>query len=344
MFEICGKFNFVFSRFRSRSLSGSYVLLVCLVLPFIVGCPVGLNRVPGDTELMKDKVTGGEYYLYIPSWHNNEQTWPVIVTCHGTNPWDTAWAQIHEWRGLAEKYGLIVVAPILKGVNSEQSWPIKSQIERQKRDERVILSIVHKTIMSLNGDPNRVYMVGWSGGGYAVYYTGLRNPQVFRALVSRMGSFDERLVSDVVDRLDPYQPIAIFMAARDIPMINKQCRAAYAWLKSHGMKRVRLREITGVHQRRPKVALDYFKEVTEKFAFVRVKAVKGVSGDSRRVQFYVTVDPKCRAIVWEFGDGEISNEQNPQHLYKKAGHYDVKVIIITARGARTERTLSIDVK
>ncbi len=330
--------------YRKRCVIGFVAFCFCGLLPFLTGCPVGLNRVPGDTELLRDKDTGAKYYLYIPSWHNNEQTWPVIVTCHGTNPWDTAWAQIHEWRRLAEKYGLIVIAPVLEGVNSEQTLSVKSQLRRQRRDERVILSVVHKTIMSLNGDPNRVYMVGWSGGGYAVYYTGLRNPQVFRALVSRMGSFDAKFLPDVAERIDPYQPVAIFMAARDIPIINKQCRAAYNWLKEHGMKRVRLREITGVHQRRPKVALDYFKEVTSKFAFVRVNAVKGVSGEPRRVQFYVNVAPEPRAIIWEFGDGRISNEKNPQHFYKKSGKYNVKVIVITARGAKTERRLTVDVK
>ncbi len=320
-----------------------FVVLSALIM-LIAGCPVGLNRVPGDTELLKDKETGGEYYLYIPSWHNNEQRWPVIVTCHGTNPWDTAWAQIHEWRGLAEKYGLIVVAPVLQAVNSELNWPVQSQIARQKRDEKVILNIVHKTITSLNGDPNRVYMVGWSGGGYAVYYTGLRNPQIFRALVSRMGTFNEKFLPDVAERLDPYQPVAIFMAARDIPMINDQCRAAYHWLKAHGMKRVRLREITGVHQRRPKVALDYFKEVTRKFTFIRTSAIKGVSGNLLRVQFYLSADPAPRIVIWDFGDGQISKQQNPQHLYKFRGQYTAKAIVITPRGARTERILKVTLK
>ncbi len=331
-------------KFSLMSFHFVKLFIMCVLLALIAGCPVGLNRVPGDTELMKDSQTGAKYYLYIPSWHNNEQKWPVIVTCHGTNPYDTAWAQIHEWRRLAEKYGLIIVAPILEGVNSERIWSVKKQIERQRRDERVILSVVHKVITSLNGDANRVYMVGWSGGGYAVYYTGLRNPRIFRALVSRMGSFNAKFLPDVAERMDAYQPIAIFMAARDIPIINKQCRAAYRWLTGHGMKRVRLREITGIHQRRPKIALDYFKEITGKFAFIRVNAVKEVSGNPRKVQFYITVDPAPRAIIWDFGDGQISNEQNPQHVYKKSGSYVARVTVITARGAKTERTLRIELK
>ena len=315
-----------------------------LFVPFLAGCPVNLNRVPGHTDTLKDPETGAKYYLYVPSWHNKEQTWPIIVTCHGTIPWDTAWAQIHEWRGLAEKYGLIVIAPVLKATDSADTLSVKDQVRRQKIDEKAILNIVHRTISSLNGDPNRIYMAGWSGGGYTVYYTGLRNPQIFRALISRMGTFDARFLPGVRERIDPHQSLLICMAARDLPFINNECRAAFAWCRKNGMTRVHLREVVGVHQRRPKLALDYFKSVTKKFTFVRLNAVKGVGGDPLSVQFYMSADPKPRGFVWNFGDGKFSEEQSPRHKYSHPGNYVAKVTIISARSARTERSLKIDLK
>ncbi len=322
-----------------RLIGPSVILGMLLCLP---GCPVSMNRVAGDTDKLTESQSGYKYYIYVPSWHNNDSKWPVIVTCHGTNPYDTAWAQIHEWRGLAEQYGLLVVSPELKATNSTRTLSAPDQIRRQQEDEQAILNIVHRTITSLNGDPDRVYIVGWSGGGYDVCYVGLRNPHIFRACAIRMGNFDERFVVDVPERIDPYQPVFIFLASEDIPAINAQCRNAYKWMTNHGMKRVTLREVTGVHERKPKIAFSYFRDVTEQYAFVRVNAVKHVGGDPLKVQFYATVDPKPSAIVWEFGDKKISTEMAPQHRYAKPGTYEVKVNIVTANSARTERKIRLD--
>jgi dienelactone hydrolase len=317
-------------------------LAILAMVVFLPGCPVNLNRVPGDTDKLTEPQTGYKYYQYVPSWHNNDSKWPVIVTCHGTNPYDSAWSQIHEWRGLAEQYGLLVVSPELKGTDSTRTLSAPDQIRRQRDDEQAILNIVHKAITSLNGDPDRVYIVGWSGGGYAVCYTGLRNPHIFRAAAIRMGNFDEKFMSEVADRVDPYQPVFIFLAADDIPAINAQCRKAYKWVTDHGMKRVTLREVTGIHERKPKIAFSYFKDVTEQYAFVRVNAVKNAGGDPLKVQFYASVDPKPTAIVWEFGDKKISTELSPQHRYALPGVYEVKVNIVTANSARTERKIRIN--
>jgi PKD repeat protein len=35
---------------------------------------------------------------------------------------------------------------------------------------------------------------------------------------------------------------------------------------------------------------------------------------------------------WSFGDGQVSNEQNPQHLYSQAGNYTVTLSIIGPNG------------
>jgi predicted esterase len=312
-----------------------------VLLALLPGCPVNLNRVPGTTELLVESETGYKYYLYVPSWHNNESKWPVVVTCHGTNPFDTAWAQIHEWRGLAERYGLLVVAPVLKGTDSARTMSVENQIDRQKKDERAILDIVQKTINSLNGDPSRVYMVGWSGGGYAVYYTGLRHPKIFRALSVRMGSFDTRFMPDVKEKMDPYQPVLITIASNDLPGISIQCRKAYDWLEKQGMNYVQIKEIPGTHQRRPEVAFDFLLESTKNYSFVRINAVKDVGGDLLTVQFYAEVDPNPVAVIWDFGDGQVSNEASPQHHYAKVGTYDVKLTVVNPKATKTERTLKV---
>jgi predicted esterase len=317
-------------------------MIALAMLVFLPGCPVNLNRVPGTTELLVESDTGYKYYLYVPSWHNNEAHWPVVVTCHGTNPFDTAWAQIHEWRGLAERYGLLVVAPVLKATDSTRTVSVEDQVARQKKDEQAILSIVQKTINSLNGDPDHVYMVGWSGGGYALYYTGLRHPKVFRAMSVRMGSFDPRFMPDVKENLDSYQPILITMASNDLPGLSIQGRKAYDWLTENGMKFVQIKEIPGTHQRRPEVAFDFLLDATKNYSFIRLNAVKDVGGDPLTVQFYASIDPAPAAVMWDFGDGQVSSEGSPQHHYAKPGTYEVKLTAVNAKASKTERTLKVE--
>jgi len=316
------------------------VLLVVLSL-VTAGCPVSMHRVAGDTELLTESGSGYRYYLYIPSWHRQDRQWPMVVTCHGTQPWDSALQQILEWRGLAEQLGIVVVAPQLKAVSSVGVVPADSQLANQQQDERAVLDIVRQTTSAFNVNPNWVFLTGWSGGGYDVYYIGLRNPHVFRALASRMGTFKPSYLGDVEERLDIYQPVLAFFASGDFDVMKSQARQAVRWLKSKGMKRTQFREITGGHQRRPEVAAEFFKDVVEKYAFVKLSAVKGIGGNPLAVQFYLSVDPKPKATVWEFGDGDISNQTEPSHTYAKGGDYEVKVTVITPRGARTTRTMKL---
>jgi len=320
-------------------------IIFCLIgLSVLSGCPANLNRAPGSTEKWTDQNTGGKYLLYIPSWHNNEQQWPLVVTCHGTIPWDTADLQMMEWRRLAENVGFILASPRLTGTNGTSITTRRAQLKRQGRDEALILNVVQRAISSLNVDPTRVYIVGWSGGGYAVYYTGLRNPAVFRAAATRMGTFKKEYLPDLAQRMDPYQPVGIFFGSEDVlPGINAQCRRAAKYLKSLGFKRVKLREVTGGHRRRPELAFRFFKEVTEKYAFVKLSAVTAVGGDPLAVQFYLKVDPPARAVLWEFGDGTTSTEPEPRHRYKQPGSYTVKANIVTARTARTARQIKVNV-
>lgn len=318
------------------------IVAVLGMVAVLSGCPVNPNRVPGDTEKLTEPQTGYRYYMYVPSWHNNESKWPVVVTCHGTEPFDTSWQQIMEWRALGEAYGLLVISPELRGTNSIRTLSAPDQIRRQHEDERAILNMVQKAIVSLNGDPNRVYMVGWSGGGYAVYHTGLRNPKVFRGLAIRMGNFDEQFVADVPPRIDPYQPVFVLLASEDIPGINAQVRAGFRWMRDQGMKRVTLREIPGIHQRKPKVAFTLLRDATDNFAFVRLNAIKDVGGDPLAVQFYANVDPKPSMVYWSFGDKSFSSEMNPKHRYARPGVYDVQVTIITSKTTKTERKIRLE--
>jgi gliding motility-associated-like protein len=52
------------------------------------------------------------------------------------------------------------------------------------------------------------------------------------------------------------------------------------------------------------------------------------------VQFTATIDPPCPdcELIWDFGDGTTSNEQNPLHEFDGLGSYDVNLTIVTDIG------------
>ena len=68
---------------------------------------------PGQHIATQDPELHHPYRLYVPTSYYHERRWPLVVTCHGTEPFDTADLQLDEWKGLAEQKGFLVVAPEL---------------------------------------------------------------------------------------------------------------------------------------------------------------------------------------------------------------------------------------
>jgi len=49
---------------------------------------------------------------------------------------------------------------------------------------------------------------------------------------------------------------------------------------------------------------------------------------------------KCAtAYVWDFGDGNVSTEENPVHIYEAPGTYVVKLIAVSDHGSDSEKQL-----
>ena len=60
--------------------------------------------------------------------------------------------------------------------------------------------------------------------------------------------------------------------------------------------------------------------------------------DCRQVQFLVVTDAELAAQVWEFGDGNVSNEPDPVHVYAADGSYQVTLNAVLAN--LEERTVT----
>ncbi len=316
------------------------VLIVSLVV--WCGCPVSQSQdFPAPIREDHTLRTPREYFLYVPSTYDPDERWPLVVTCHGTRPYDDARPQAKEWAALAEGRGFIVAAPKLEGVRGDAGWfrTADRQIELQLGDEAVILEIVSRVKAAYNVADEQVFLTGWSAGGYAVLFTGLRNPDVFRALAIRQGNFDEDYLSPVIGYLDRQQPILIFFGATDL--LKSQAEKCIQWLRSRRMN-VHRREIAGGHRRRPDIAYGFFRKQARE-PWVLVDAIRAYEGQPLAIQARARCHPTAAACDWWFGDGGTGRGTDVVHAYAQPGTYTVTMQAVMPGGGKVLRRLEVTV-
>jgi acetyl esterase/lipase len=316
-------------------LSTATALLCC-------GC-LALESLPSQASVEEqiEERTQQHYLLYVPSTYSDKHTWPLIVACHGTWPYDTAESQMREWARFAEKTGLIVVAPKLVGTKGDFPPSPDQQIALQRNDEEGILSVVSATKRRYNIAEEQVFMVGWSAAAYAILHTGLRNPDVFRALAIRQGSFDDRFMDVPRERIDAWQRVLVIYGMSDL--LREQSLAMLKWLWAAGIHPDE-REITGSHRRiDPTLSWHYFRGVVQKTPWVRIRAGAADLAKPQEIRFQFDAIPKALRQKWFFGDGAESPEPSPVHAYAQAGRYEVALNVALQNGKKYTRKRVIDV-
>jgi poly(3-hydroxybutyrate) depolymerase len=245
---------------------GTLLVLLLAASPFVGGCPVFQ---PTDTPVPEGKevepTTGTAYWLYVPSTYTADRDWPLVITLHGTVPWDTYTAQILEWKALAEEKGFLVVCPHL--ASSQGIFPILSRpswYEDLETDERVILAVLEdvRGKYRLAPDPNAVLLTGFSAGGFAMYHTGLRNASRFGMLIARACNGDVRMMEETIPLTDAARrmPIEVFWG-KDESVLSRQGWEVFEYLRRHGFKKAKAQEVAGGHVRRPELAYRLWRKV-----------------------------------------------------------------------------------
>lgn len=318
------------------------MILVGGLLPWLFGCPV-TTSLPTKAEIKENSLPHGEgkYYLYVPSTYNKRRSYPLVIACHGTNPWDDAFAQIREWAQFAEEHELIVAAPVLVGTRGDIVPSVAGQIEKQQADERQILDLISQLKAQYNVAEERVFLTGWSAGSFAVLYTGLRNPDVIRALAIRQGNFKADYVAVEPERMDRWQPIFIYYGNTDL--LRPESLECITWLRDKNMFVEQL-EVPGSHKRLD-VALswNFFKKIAKERPWIRLRTAKVDSRNRRMVKFWCESKPAFTRIVWTFGDGGQSAEESPSHEYAEPGSYDVSAKVSLKGGKTYTRKVTVRV-
>lgn len=301
--------------------------LAATALTLAAGCPVVSNLpAPGRITVQKDPEQRREYWLYVPTSYTHERSWPLVVACHGTRPFDTGPRQFDEWKGLAEQKGFLLIAPELEGTAGDFVPPAAEQIRRQLSDEAAILAMVRGVSGAYKVDPSRVFLTGWSAGGFAVLFTGLRNPDVFRALALMQPNFNAAFVEPCLPFLDRNQAIMVTYGSLD-PLRGGGLKCV-DWLRAHEFEPTGL-ERTGTHRRDPLPVYNFFAQVVRQQPLVRIQ-VQEDGGDPMHLFFSVRSSFEPVKYLWDFGDGTPRiPAANPDHRYSTPGVYNVRVGVWT---------------
>jgi poly(3-hydroxybutyrate) depolymerase len=311
------------------------LLVVC------AGCPQYRNwDVPGEIQQVKEPAQGGEYFRYVPTTYDAPKKWALIVVCHGTEWFDTAQRQIRDWVKLAEEREFLVIAPKLKGVNALALVSPEGQIELQREDEKRILACVAHMRGAYNIGDDRIFLTGWSAGGYAVLHTGLSNPDVFRAIAVLQGNFNPDYFSGVGREIDPYQPVYVLRGSSDV-LTGKHGERCVDWLHEHRAA-VTEHEVGGSHQNHPKLAYDFFERVARGVPWLHIRALPAEADEPMSVQFSTRSSFEPVRYQWSFGDGQESPIASPGHTYADKGTYTVSLDAEMANGTVARRAIELE--
>ncbi len=326
-----------------RSAGAWTTAILALGMAFWAGCPV-TAPMPTQAPVHEARLgtDGARYYLYVPSTYDPAREYPLVILCHGTEPWDSAWAQIREWAAFAEQNRIIVAAPRLVGTRGDFRPPPARQIELQRQDEETILDLVGALKASRRIAEERVFLAGWSAGSFAVLHTGLKQPDVFRALAIRQGTFDAAFLGDVdLERLDRWQPIFVYYARMDA--LRDESIACIRWLREQRLFVEQL-EQPGSHRRvEVQFAWTFFTKIVRERPWIRLRAARPDLKNRRRVQFWMDAWPAARSARWDFGDGQTSAEPNPSHEYAAGGTYEAACTVTLKAGRTYRRTIRVQI-
>ena len=240
---------------------------ICLGLACLAasagGCVVHQRQdTPVDAMRLEEPKTGGDYYLYVPSTYEPSEDWPLVITLHGTVPYDTYDKQINEWKYLAEQKGFIVAAPKLR--SSQGVLPVIRSVwyKDLDRDRQAVLGVLEDVQRRYNIDPQTVLITGFSGGGFPMYETALKHPDRFGMMVARACNF----VTHQIERIE------LTDAARKLPFrmywgkddsVRGDSWEAYRYFRQRGFP-VEKETIKGGHYRHPEIAWRYWLEILPK--------------------------------------------------------------------------------
>ncbi len=137
----------------------------------------------------------GELPVTVPTNYNSETPNPLIVLLHGYTSSGASQDSYMKFSALVDRYGFLFVAPDGNkepGGDENRFWNASSAccdfFQTQVDDSAYVLSIINEMKSKYNIDPNRVYLIGHSNGGFMSYRAAYDHSETIAAIASLAGA------------------------------------------------------------------------------------------------------------------------------------------------------------
>jgi predicted esterase len=134
----------------------------------------GLNR-----RAFRSKLDGSlqPYSIYLPKAYSPNKRWPALVLLHGSGVDDAQFSANPDIHRLSERMGMVIILPLGR---DKSGWYLD-------QCETDIFEALSATKSSLSLDWSRIFLAGFSMGGFGTWHTGLRHPRQFAGLAVLSG-------------------------------------------------------------------------------------------------------------------------------------------------------------
>ncbi len=175
------------------------------------------NFFGGEWQLEQAAVfrdTPRQFFVYAPESYDPERPTPLVIALHGRPGSGTDMAAITDMNSIADNAHFLVAYP--DGI--EQGWNSVGDLigdpSMMQDDVQFMRDLVAELSLNFNIDPTRVYVTGFSNGGFMTHRLACEASDVFAAFAA-VGSSLYYVMRDVCDASPPV-PMLIMHGTEDV--------------------------------------------------------------------------------------------------------------------------------
>lgn len=127
-----------------------------------------------------------DYYLLKPDNYDPAKKYPLVLTLHGASGHSYA-AYVLASDDMRKRYPAFVLVPHIKNITS---WSLPMYKDIRPEPSSHIVSIIDRLFDEFSIDPSRVYVTGYSVGGYGSFSIPAQFPDYFAAAAPLCGGGD----------------------------------------------------------------------------------------------------------------------------------------------------------
>lgn len=161
---------------------------------------------------------------------------PLLVVLHGAG--NNGERYIQDWSVELGHDDMVILAPNSK--DKDGHWSTS--------DDSTILNLISKVRAAYQISSSKIFIAGFSSGGWMTWYMGLRYPRMFKAAAVLAGWTEPERIQQAIE--DGWRPPAFFIISgnkdKGIPVTIEQIRNLVAQMKK-GRMQVRFEEFNGGH-------------------------------------------------------------------------------------------------